>query len=380
MKSVLDDRLNRLRGSAERKANNARSLAALESNPRCALRAVLDAAGADKEKIAAHAGFEMPSGRSVFAMSRGNSFETMVKANGGAELVRLLRQTLELPLKEVAYEDLNEVGGRAANERRYARTRQLLLQAARGIGIGTLYDHPMLRFEVGGHPVFLEPDMVAFRAGDRFYIVEIKSFPIVDGQADPSQVKAATSQAAAYIVALRAMLAEAGVGPEAVSETVVLVAPKDFTNRPTADTVDASKQVKALQRQLQRIERIGDLLSALPDGLTFDLAEGDDKVLRRPAAELIAALDTVPANYRPACLSTCELAFFCRDRARARQQVDVLGTAVREQLGGIDTVTTALGLARGRLDPAPDQVEAAAALRYAARLRAELAGAAGVAA
>ena len=66
------------------------------------------------------------------------------------------------------------------------------------------------------------------------------------------------------------------------------------------------------------------------------------------------------------------MAFYCRARARAEASLDVLGPAVREHLGGIDTATMALGLARGTLTPNVDQAEMAAALRHAARLRAEL--------
>ncbi|MEU2916384.1 hypothetical protein ACFYM3_41755 [Streptomyces massasporeus] len=380
MKAPVDDRLAALRGSTQSRAYNARSLAALENNPRCTLRALLDASGSDKAAIAEHAGYPSPFGQSAFAFARGNAFEAMVKDNGCAELLRVLRETLKLTLPEVAYLDLNDVGGDGRRETRRDRTAQVLLQAARGTGDGTLFDHPMLYLQVGGQEAFLEPDLVAFRIDGRFYIVEIKSFPIIDGQADPAQVRSATTQACAYVIALRALLEEAGIGREAVSDTIVLVAPKDFTNRPTAAFVDARKQVSALTRQLARLERISDLVALLPEGLTFDLDLGKDKRPRRPAEELAAALEQVPATYRPDCLNHCEMAFYCRARARAEASLDVLGPVVREQFGGIDTATMALGLARGQLTPTADQHDMAAALRHAARLRAELTGATGGAA
>jgi hypothetical protein len=370
----VDDRLAALRGRAKRRAYNARSLAALENNPRCTLRALLDASGSDKPAIAAHAGYPSPFGQSSFAIARGNVFEAMVKDNGCAELLRVLRETLELTLPEVGYQDLNDVGGDGRPEVRHARTAQLLVQAAQGTGDGTLYDHPMLRLQVGGHDVFLEPDLVAFRIGDRFHVVEIKSFPIIDGQADPAQVRAATTQACAYVIAVRAMLEQAGIGPQAVSDTIVLVAPKDFTNRPTAAFVDARKQVAALTRQLARIERIGDLVDLLPEGLTFDLDPDEENRPQRPAEELAEALGQVPATYRPDCLNHCEMVFYCRSRARAEASLDILGPVVREQFGGVDTATMVLGLARGQLTASDDQQEMAASLRHTARLRAELSG------
>ncbi|AKA01158.1 hypothetical protein SAZ_42730 [Streptomyces noursei ZPM] len=380
MKPFVDDRLDALRGPALRLPYNARSLAALENNPRCTLRALLDVSGSDKAAIAAHIGYPAPFGQSAFAFARGNAFESVVKDNGCAELLRVLRETLELTLPEVAYLDLNDVGGAGDNHTRHEHTARLLLQAARGTGDGTLFDHPLLHLKVGGQDAFLEPDLVAFRIDGRFYVVEIKSFPIIDGQADPAQVRAATTQACAYIIALRALLAQNGISPEAVSDTIVLVAPKDFTNRPTAAFVDARKQVAALTRQLARLERISDLVDLLPEGLTFDLDFDKDRRPRRPAEELAAAVEQVPATYRPDCLNHCEMAFYCRERARAEASLDVLGPAVREQLGGIDTATMALGLARGQLTPTVDQSDMAAALRHAARLRDELTGAYGGAA
>ncbi|MFJ9154176.1 hypothetical protein ACIRP7_40425 [Streptomyces sp. NPDC102270] len=371
MKASVDDRLAALRGSAKRLDYNARSLAALENNPRCTLRALLDASGSDKGAIATHVGHPPLFGQSSFAITRGNVFEAMVKDNGCAELLRVLRETLELTLPEVGYEDLNDVGGDGRSKERHERTEEVLLRAARGEGDGTLFDHPMLRLLIGGHKVYLEPDLVALRIDGRFHVVEIKSFPIIDEQADSAQVRAATTQACAYIIALRDLLERAGIGEDAVSDTIVLVAPKDFTNRPTGAFVDARKQVAALTRQLSRIERIGDLVDLLPEDLTFDL-DLEEKRPRRPVEELTGALDQVLVTYRPDCLNHCEMAFYCRSRARAEASLDVLGPVVREQFGGIDTTTMVMGLARGELQPSEDQVEMAAALRHAARLRAEL--------
>jgi hypothetical protein len=63
------------------------------------------------------------------------------------------------------------------------------------------------------------------------------------------------------------------------------------------------------------------------------------------------------------------MAYFCRDEARG--DTAALGRAVRDELGGIDSVRAVLGLAEGSLTPAQDQAEAAELLRLAARLRAE---------
>lgn len=374
--SFLDDRLAALRGNAEPRNYTARTVAALTANPGCGRRAVLDAAGSDKNKIAAHMGFPAHFGMSPFALARGNAFEAQVKANGCAELLRLLRDKLDLPIPEVAYISLDAVGDVDDNATRYRHTRAELLRAARGGADDprTLFDHAMLRLRVGGHYIYLEPDVIAFKLGSQFHVIEIKSFAVIDGQADGEQVAAAAKQGAVYILALRDLLAEAGLSDEAVAPNLILVTPENFSFRATATLIDARQQISVVRRQLSRMAKIETLLDALPPSVTFDLALNEEGTPTRPAAELTAAVGGLGARYQPSCLKTCELAGFCRDEARATGSVDVLGPTVRENLGGLDTIGTALDLAAGSRTPAADQADITQALRHAARLRDELLG------
>lgn len=370
----IDVRLRHIRGTSAPCSHTARTIAALTSNPGCARRSLMDAAGVDKQRVASHVGFPAPFGRSQFAMVRGNAFEAQVKANGCAELLRLLRDQLNLPIPEVSYDDLETVGGNPSNELRHTRTRSLLARAAaQSDGAGTLFDHPMLCLDVGGQPAYLEPDLIAFRLNGQFHVVEIKSFAVIDGRADDAKVGAAAIQSAVYVLALRQMLAELGHGPETVAHNVILVCPENFANRPVASTVDVRKTLTVLTRQLSRLARIDTLVDLMPSTLTFDLYHDDAGVPRRTVVELIGALHNVEARYAPECLATCEMCFFCRDEAGG--DTATLGRTVREELGGIESVTTVLELAAGTLQPAGDQVEAAELLRLAARLRRECFGA-----
>lgn len=356
--STPDARLARLRGPVAPRRHNARTIAALTGNPGCTRRAVLDGAGVDKMRVAEHIGFPGRFGQSSFAIVRGNVFEARLKANEGAELVGLLG--VDVP----KYLDLSG-GPKASNEERYART----LEALRD-NPDTLLDHPMLRLEVAGRRVYLEPDLVAFQLDDRYHVVEIKSFPVIDEQADPGKVSAAATQAAVYVLALREALAEAGRDPESVSHEVLLVCPKDFSNQPIASMIDVRRQLGVLRRQLSRMAGIDALLDTLPDGISFDLEAGEDGEPARAPEELAADVAAVPARYAPDCLATCELSFFCRSEART--STAVLGRSVREELGGIEDVQTVLALASGRIEPEPEQAEAAAMLQAAYRLRQEL--------
>ncbi|MFB9515966.1 hypothetical protein [Streptomyces purpureus] len=344
--------LAELRGPAAPHPLDARALAALAANPGCRRRALLDGAGVDKTVLATALGTPAAFGQSQFAFMRGHAFEARVKADGGRELLRLLGP--EEP-HEVSVPDLAAAGpaGRAA------RTALALREATRAGG-WTLLDHPMLALEVAGSPAYLEPDAVVVHPDGRWTVVEIKSFPMIDGAADASKVGAAARQAAVYVLALERVAAV--TEGARVAHSVLLVCPKDFSNLPTASAVDVRKQLSVTRRQLARLTRVEEIAAALPEGMTFDVEACS-------ADELRAAVDAVPHAYAPECLSACELAFHCRERAREAGAVEALGRSVRGELGGLTTVDAVLAAARGEAGDPDDP--AVAALRRAAALRAQ---------
>ncbi|WP_406198701.1 hypothetical protein OH807_15075 [Kitasatospora sp. NBC_01560] len=399
----LAQRLAELRGPAPQRSLNARSLAALAANPGCHRRAVLDAAGVDKTALAARLGRPAPFGQSPFALARGVIFESRLKQDGYAALLEPLRHHLGLPSEDgapLAVPDLLRSSGPAV---RAERTAAALAEAAADPTAWTLLDHPLLRLGVAGSTAYLEPDAVVVHDG-RCIVVEIKSFPVLDGSADPAKVGAAARQAAVYVLALQetaAALAGRPVEQDPYAEqrlpgspwlSVLLVCPKDFGNRPTAVAVDVRRELATTRRQLSRMTGIGRLLDALPPGVGFDLEPSADGRPPRSAEELTASVEAVPAAYSPDCLSTCELGFHCRARARCDDRVEQLGRGVRGELGSIRTVTGALAAAEkgtGADDSftagadhhhGADTDEAAARLAYAAALRAEALGRAPVAA
>ncbi|WP_425519834.1 hypothetical protein [Streptomyces yatensis] len=392
----LRQRLAELRGPATvPHPMDARALAALAANPGCRRRALLDGAGVDKGALASALGAPANFGQSQFAHQRGNSFEARVKADGGADLVRLLHERLrdgsEAPGPgAVATPDLTAPGPQG----RTART-ALALREATEAGRWALLDHPMVSLDVAGSPAFLEPDAVVVHPDGSWTVVEIKSFPMVDGSADPAKVGAAARQSAVYTLALERVAAMTGRPPEGgddaaaregsvtpaegasvrarVRHHVLLVCPKDFSNLPTAEMVDVRKQLAVTRRQLDRLTRIEDIAAALPEGTTFDLRLTDDgRTPTRPVEELTAAVEAVDAAYAPECLSTCELAAHCRTRSRAAGRVEALGRGVRGELGGLTTMDAVLTAAMERpADGTPTGDPTVDALRRAAALRAE---------
>ncbi|WP_432903943.1 hypothetical protein ACQP1S_06100 [Micromonospora matsumotoense] len=367
--TVIDDRLNAIRGAAPRKPHNARTLAALAANPGCRRRTLMDAAGVNKVLIADRLGHGMTVGQmSSMALARGKSFEAQVKAEGGNDLLRLLRGHLDLPTAQAHYHDLNPADDDDRISARLRRSQSALEEAARASDpVGTMFDHPILQLTMNGVRVHIEPDLIAFKFGDRFHVVEIKSFPIVDGTADSGKVAAAAQQAAVYVLAMREMLQTAGLSPELVSHKVILVCPRDFTNQPVAELVDVRKPLASLRRHLTRMESIEALLSLLPPGLTFDLVLDETGQATRSPDDLAASVAQVSARYSPDCLQSCELAGVCR--AEADGTVPVLGRVVREELGGIDSIAEAIELATGGRVPDDSQRQAARLLRSAYQMR-----------
>ncbi|MFE9128823.1 hypothetical protein ACFYOF_25970 [Streptomyces sp. NPDC007148] len=368
--TALRQRLADLRGpSVPPKPLDARALAALAANPGCRRRALLDGAGVDKAALAGALGAPSAFGQSQFAFVRGNAFEARVKADGGAELLRLVHEKLDPAAdapEEARVPDLTAAGP----EGRTARTALALREAVQEGG-WTLLDHPMLALPVAGSVAFLEPDAVVVHPDGSWTVVEIKSFPMLDGSADPAKVGAAARQSAVYVLALEEVAARLGAEPEVcdaeggappvVRQRVLLVCPKDFSNLPTASALDVRKQRAVTRRQLTRLVRVEEIADALPQGTCFapDL----------PRQELTTAVESVPATYAPECLAACELAFHCRDHARAEGAVTSFGRSLRAELGGLTTVDEVLAAAHGTAGDPDDP--AVAALRRAAELRAE---------
>ncbi|MER0245304.1 hypothetical protein AAHZ94_25645, partial [Streptomyces sp. HSW2009] len=387
---------------------DARALAALAANPGCRRRALLDGAGVDKSALAKALGSPATFGQSYFAHQRGNVFEARVTADGGEQLVALLRERVTdpgppPPPGAVDAPELTADGP----DGRTARTRIALAEAT-AAGRWAVLRHPMVSVSVAGSPAYLEPDAVVVHPDGSWTVVEIKSFPMLDGTADPTKVGAAARQAAVYVLALRELAgvigstgstgstgsagsADSALAPGAggagadvdpgldadssldagaasvpdgaglngpqdgtvdaaglVRQRVLLVCPKDFSNLPTAELIDVRKQLAVTGRQLARLTRIEEIAAALPAGATFDLMLADDgKTPTRPLAELSATVDAVPAAYVPDCLASCELAFHCRHQARAAGAVETLGRGVRGELGGLTTMTAVLAAAHG---------------------------------
>ena len=366
----VTDALSRFRGDMPVKPPNARSLAATIENPGCNARRVFDAAGVDIRVVSERIGAPMPEEQSVFALNRGTRFEKDLKEDGYARLLELLREhgfkvhaPVVLPLRS-----MYPIGPRNADEmlrKRADATRDAVLRMAGGDDSApNLIDGGALQWDFGGATARLETDGIAWRLGGRIRIIEIKSFPIVDGRGDPGKVGAAAWQAAVYVSAISDMLAAAGYDGGVLSSEILLICPKNTSLVPTLAPVDVSRQARALRRLLNGRKQVPEILAALGDDLTLN-TDGMDEATA--ASRLADVLERLGTNYLPSCLASCPLAYHCRDRARSAGDPACVGPEVRSSLAGITSIPRVLELTSGSPATA-EEAAAAEVLERASRL------------
>ncbi len=362
--------LEAFRGGMGDARPNARTLAASADNPGCNSRRVLDAARVNKADLASALGRPAPAEQSPFAIQRGNSFERRVKAERYRNLIERLRAAgfevdsdRVLPLR-----DRYKISGKNTDQmlaKRAEETRCALVDMARGVPEAySLIDGGALEWDYGGVIARLEADGIAWRIGGRIHVVEVKSFPIVDDRADPEKVGAAARQAAVYVAALRDLLRQEGVAPEAVSTKVLLVCPRNTSLTATMKVIDVERQTRSLLRLLSTRESIDDLLAKMGTNVSLDTSGMDDEAAKRHLARVLEMLGT---NYLPSCLSSCPLAFHCREHARAGGDPGCLGMDVRASLGPVKALPRVIALAKGA-KPTPEEADAAAMLVRAQQL------------
>ena len=211
--------------------------------------------------------------------------------------------------------------------------------------------HPLTRLRIGGRDAWLEQDVLAFAVAGHLGVVEIKSFPAIDGRADPDKVAAALRQSAVYVLSVQALAAELGFGPNAVSTTVLLILPHNLSfTTPVGQPADVAMQMARLRRQIAAVPDVASILESLPDGLALPALPGkyapaaEVEHARSAAADVVAA---IPARFGNGCTG-CPMFKVCRGEAERQRLVNRLGNDVANSCGSVTTIDRALALADGR--------------------------------
>lgn len=346
--------LSALRGPFPKRKLHARLIAEALENPGCGRRRVLDAAEVDLNRLGVLLGGP-EAHQSGFALRQGNTFERQVTDNGLAVVIDLVRRHLGFEIPHVRQLDLSVeavelVHGSADNDLRVKLTRAELKRWLAGDPTAyNLLRHAMTSLNVGGTTVYLEQDVLAFMVGSLLVVVEIKSFPAIDGRADPEKVGSSARQSAVYVISLQDTVASLGFEPNRVSLRSLLILPTNFGFTPSGHVVDLRAAVARLRRQLESAPAIDNILEGLPDDLVLPaLPEKKATTEQRRTAASYAAetVSAIPARFGEACVN-CPLFVFCRGTERLVGSTAQLGSAVSNACGDVGTVQAALDLARG---------------------------------
>jgi hypothetical protein len=363
--------LARVRGNAPEIRANVRRLAAFANVHSCPTAAVAFAARIDTNRVMADTSMEMPYGQSPFAIGRGVGFEAFLRRHGHAELRRVLTEGLATDFWFAAIENLREgyPPNRTGLRMRATVTQTRMAEIADGPAEPVVLDGAVLQADIGGLPAFFEADEMAIGVGGEIIVGENKSWPVVDGKpTDDDALGAALDQAATYVLLGRQTLEQAGVDPACMSDSVVLVTPRNTGLAPSLHRQDVSSRIRRIQRLLSAVPDVQETAASIPPLVTFDVIADTT----RPESVRLDAFrdvtDVLGRVYEPAnCLTSCGFAWACRLRLFAEGDPAVVGGAVARALPGIASLSRVAELGQGA-PASPVEAPAAAPLARAGRL------------
>jgi len=373
--------LARVRGQAPEIRANVRRLAAFASVHSCPTAAVAFAARIDTNRVLAGTSMEMPFGQSPFAIGRGVAFEALLRRHGHAELRRVLTAGLDTDFTFAAIENLREgyPPNRTGLRMRATVTQTRMAEIVGGPPEPVVLDGAVLEADVGGLPAFFEADEMAIGVGGQIIVGENKSWPVVDGKpTDEDALGAALDQAATYVLLGRQTLERSGVDPACMSDSVVLVTPRNTGLAPSLHRQDVASRIRRIQRLLSAVPDVQETAAATPASVTFGVVADTT----RPEGVRLAAFgdvtDVLGRVYEPAsCLTSCGFAWACRQRLFADADPAVVGGAVARALPGIASLSRVAELGQGA-PASPVEAPAAVPVARAGRLYDEVIPAAGL--
>jgi hypothetical protein len=366
----IQSRLEAIRAGAPSRSPNVRVLSAYSSNADCNLANLGFASRVDFDRLLANTPYQVSFGQSPFAFSRGTAFERMIAQRGYAATLELLRTGMGFSVADARVVSLRNIYPRNSRGMRLRaqQTRVLLRQLVTGRrSAPNLIDGGVLETIIGGIPARFEADALAARFGGPIHAGEVKSFPVVDGRADPEKLAAALNQVAIYILLTMQLVAELGGNPDLVSPMALLITPTNVGLRPILSVKDVSRHISRAQRLLSSVPDIRAITSGISPEVNFGLVADQAAEPARRIEALHQIADQIGTTYKPTCLSTCGNALFCRERAFHSGSPCLTGPQAVRLLPGV----TSLGRAAELVDGAPPtrtETPVAAHLARAGRL------------
>jgi hypothetical protein len=360
-----------IRGDSPRRSATVHVLAAYSQHTDCNLATLGFSAGVDFDRLLAGTRLRAPFGQSPFAFRRGLAFEKLLRADNYAATAAVLREEMRYTSSGIQVVNVREpYPATAASMPLRARdTREILERIIRGDrSAPDLVDGAVLSATIGGRPAFFEADALAARTGVQIRVAEVKSFPKVDDRVDAEKLGAALDQVAIYILLAREEVGRLGGDPDRlVSDLAMLITPLNVGMTPTLSVQRVANRITRIEKLLRGVPRAEDVAAAVPAGLSFGPVADRAADTNRRIDTLHGIADQVGTAYKPACLTTCGNALFCRERAFGQGLPCVSGTAAVRLLPGVPSLDRAEELSRGAT-PASAETPAADHLARAGRL------------
>lgn len=321
-------------------------------NPTCSANALSAVHNVRLDAAARAAGLTPSFGQSPFAIARGNRFEAGLFFDDAARLRGALERKRCLPEGSMGFLDLRlrMNGGTKIKsiDEALEETEAWLRGLASGqTDVASIVAAPMIRIPKGVilPEALLIIDVVTVRVdggGARLQVGEIKVFPDRGGHTDPHQLATARAQAGVYQHALMLTVDSLGLADAIdISPDGLLIFTWPGSNSPAIrPNEDLTYQAIRAERGFERLEEVAN-----------SLVREDDWSADNPA--LVQRVLGAATDYSEACLSFCDLAPRCHERAVLADDPIILGADVKRVLGDM-TLTRALELLDGA-EPADDR-------------------------
>lgn len=315
-------------------------------NPTCEANTLSAVHNVRLDSAAEAAGITATYGQSPFAIARGDRFEAGLFFDDAQRIRAALERKGSLPESSAGLLDLRlRINGGS----RVVSVDQALKET--GEWLQRIADEPSSAESIVAAPMIKIPkgvilpealliiDVVTVTtSGDghaRLAVGEIKVFPDRGGHTDPQQLAAARAQAGVYRHALELSVASLGLTDAIdIASRGFLVFTWPGSNSPSIRAnEDLDYQAIRAERGFRRLEEVA-----------VSIVRDDDFSADNPT--LVGRVLDAPTDYSEACLSFCDLAPRCHQRALEGDDSIVLGDDVKRLLGET-TISRAVELMNG---------------------------------
>lgn len=321
-------------------------------NPTCEANTLSAVHNIRLDAAAKQAGLTPSFGQSPFAIARGNRFEAGLFYDGATRLRQALERKSCLPPGSEGFLDLRlkmNGGSRVTSVDQALDETEAWLRriAADPTPAETIVAAPMIRIPKGvilpEALLIIDVVTVVEREGRaRITVGEVKVFPDRGGHTDPQQLSTARAQAGVYRHALDLAVVSLGLQDNTdVAADGMLIFTWPGSNSPAVRSAeDLTYQAIRAERGFERLEQVAQAL------VRDDDFAADDPTLVKRVLEAGTA-------YSESCLSFCDLAPRCHQRALDDDNPVILGNEVERLLGDL-TISRAIELLNGST-PATDR-------------------------